>query len=238
MPEHRGDGRERHAGGDGGGTEAVAQPSGARLRAFDADVAHEGAALTARALAGDVPQSRRSTLRARLGAPDAVDELEGAWTRSSGTGTALQWLARRLSVAIWSSAAARSTPQARMASASLTRHPVMARVRASVCTVGLGWTRAAARKRVRSSVVRYFRPRATTSETSALNLGPVTAGDDAKEYRHRGRADREDAEGRTAHASPAPPARTRGCAPLEPSCGSWTRSPRPAGSSSVPTRAR
>ena len=38
--------------------------------------------------------------------------------------------------------------------------------RASVYTVGLGWARAAARKRVRSSAVKYFRPRASTSETS------------------------------------------------------------------------
>ena len=73
---------------------------------------------------------------------------------------------RRFSVAIRSSAVSRSTSHARMASASLTRHPVRASVRASVCTVGFGWARAAARKRARSSAVRDFRPRASTSATS------------------------------------------------------------------------
>ena len=36
-------------------------------------------------------------------------------------------------------------------------------MRASVCTVGFGWVRTAARKRRRSSAVRYFRPRWSTS---------------------------------------------------------------------------
>ena len=40
--------------------------------------------------------------------------------------------------------------------------PVWARVRAKVCTAGLGWLRAAARKRTRPSAVRYLRPLAST----------------------------------------------------------------------------
>ena len=63
---------------------------------------------------------------------------ERAWMRSSGTGTPLQCSRRRFSVAIRISAASRSTSHARMLSASLTRHPVSARVRHSVCTTGFG----------------------------------------------------------------------------------------------------
>ena len=85
-----------------------------------------------------------------------------ACTRSSGTGTARQWSVRRFRFAIRSSPASRSTSHARIPSASDTRHPVIARVRAKVWTPGFGCARAAVRKRSRSARVRYFRPRAST----------------------------------------------------------------------------
>ena len=85
-----------------------------------------------------------------------------ACTKSSGTGMARQCSVRRFSVAIRSSFASRSTSHARIPSASDTRHPVIASVRASVWTAGFGCARAAARKRSRSPAVRYFRPRAST----------------------------------------------------------------------------
>ena len=87
-----------------------------------------------------------------------------ACTKSSGTGTDRQWSLRRFSVAIRSSPASRSTSHARIPSASETRHPVIARVRARVWTAGFGCERAAARMRSRSLTVRYFRPRASTRE--------------------------------------------------------------------------
>ena len=86
-----------------------------------------------------------------------------ACTRSSGTGMARQWVLRRFRVAIRTSFASRSTSHARRPSASETRHPVIARVRARVCTAGFGCARATARNRSRSGPVRYLRPRASTS---------------------------------------------------------------------------
>ena len=67
------------------------------------------------------PQRPFRAPHARLSASEAVHELKRMDERSSGTGTALQWLLRRLSVAIRSSAASRSTSQARIESASLNR---------------------------------------------------------------------------------------------------------------------
>ena len=59
-----------------------------------------------------------------------------ALASSSGTGTARQCSVRRFRVAIRTSFASRSTSEARIPSASDTRHPVIARVRARVAESG------------------------------------------------------------------------------------------------------
>ena len=56
----------------------------------------------------------------------------------------------------------------RTARASETRAPVWARMWANVWSAGRGAKRAASRKRWRSSAVRYFRPRASTSWRSRI----------------------------------------------------------------------
>ena len=65
-------------------------------------------------------------------------------------------LTRPCASSMRSSAASRSTSHALSPSASLTRHPVIVSVSASVRVDGLGWDRTAPRKRVRSSAVRYL----------------------------------------------------------------------------------
>ena len=147
VPEHRGD------------AVAVLKSPGAGLRPLNAGGAHERCHLPVRRLPGDGPQC---TSRAPCARRTRCTSSRAC--NPSGTGTARQCSVRRFRVAIRTSFASRSTSHARMASASDTRHPVIARVRARVWTPGFGCTRAAARKRSRSFAVRYFRPRASTRE--------------------------------------------------------------------------
>ena len=76
VPEHRGDGGKGHAGGDCGDAVGVPETSRAGLGAFDARRGHERAHLAVRRLAGDGPQCPGARPGARLGASDAVHELE------------------------------------------------------------------------------------------------------------------------------------------------------------------
>ena len=144
MSEHCSDHGQRHAGLHGDDAEGVPQSSRARLGTGDAGALHELVHLACCGLPGDGPERSVSSSRTRLSGSEAVHEIERLGD-TSGTGTALQCSLRRFSVTIRISFAARSTSQARMLSASLTRHPVIASVRA-----------------------RYFRPRASTRLASAV----------------------------------------------------------------------
>ena len=165
---------ERDAGGNSSDAVAVAKAPGARLRALDAGRSHDRAHLAVRRLPGDGPKGPGRAPRARLEPSQPMHELEGVH-ESSGTGTARQWSVLRFRFAIRSSPASRSTSHARIPSASDTRHPVIARVRAKVWTPGLGCARAAVRKRSRSARVRYFRPPSPPRGPSAAAPGEALA---------------------------------------------------------------
>ena len=134
-----------------------------------------------------------------------------ACTRSSGTGMARQWVLRRFRVASRTSFALRSTSHARRPSASETRHPVIARVRARVWTAGLGRARATARKRSRSSFVRYFRPRASArvDELAHHRPSPSRPSDPERYISVWERTTPPSRPPRSAARSPAIPARPR-----------------------------
>ena len=99
VAEHGGQGGQRHPGRDGGDAVAVAKASRAGLGAFDAGASHELAHLAVRGLAGMV-HSNAFAPRGLAWARRRRCTKSSSWMRSSGTGTALQCVRRRFSVAI------------------------------------------------------------------------------------------------------------------------------------------
>ena len=182
MPEHRGDGRERHAGGDGGDTEAVVQPFGGTL--------------------GDL-QCRRGARERRSGGPCSggccshshavrprrlVRACRTRWTSPEGVATGI--LGDRYGPPVVCAALKCGDPElgrleVHVAGSDAERlaHPASSHgERAGERLHGrLGVSRAAARKRVRSSAAKYFRPQAPMTEPSEDGARVAESGRDAPE---------------------------------------------------------
>ena len=119
MPEHRGDGGERHAGRDRRDAVAAPEPPGARLRALDAGRSHErahlGRELAVRLRASELAQAvffaaDGAGERERIVQLHTLEQERGDWIRWAGAEDRLQDLAEGFGGGLSIGAAARLEP--------------------------------------------------------------------------------------------------------------------------------